>query len=285
MDGVMFQRKRTGSVLCPSCGQLVGVNDRACLMCGRPRPGLFGFTGIAAALARGEWFAPLVLWACGALYLASLAVDPAGIEGLLSPSMGSLVLFGASGAAPVFESGRFWTPLSAGWLHGNVLHIVFNMMWVRDLAPLTAHLYGPARTAIIYTVASVAGFLASSVAGLLPALGVLRGAAVTIGASASVFGLMGAVLYAGQRGGGRLLREQAKIWALGGIIFGFVMPGIDNWAHAGGFAGGYLAARWLDPLEPERGDHVILALLCLGLSLGAVLLSVATGLSFGREGN
>jgi rhomboid protease GluP len=48
------------------------------------------------------------------------------------------------------------------------------------------------------------------------------------------------------------------------------MPGrVDNWAHAGGFAGGYVAALWLDPLKRERVDHLIWAIVCL----------VATGLS------
>ena len=48
------------------------------------------------------------------------------------------------------------------------------------------------------------------------------------------------------------------------FIFGFIMPGVDNWAHAGGFAGGYATAKFLDPLRPERLDHLIAALLCLG---------------------
>ena len=39
------------------------------------------------------------------------------------------------------------------------------------------------------------------------------------------------------------------------IVFGFVMAGVDNWAHLGGFGGGYLASRWLDPLRDERGDR------------------------------
>jgi hypothetical protein len=58
------------------------------------------------------------------------------------------------------------------------------------------------------------------------------------------------------------------------------MPGIDNYAHGGGFAGGWLAARLLDPLKPERIDHLILGLVCLGASLLAVLVSVVTGLRF-----
>ena len=46
---------------------------------------------------------------------------------------------------------RWWTVLSAGWLHGSLLHIIFNMMWVRDLGPVVADMYGPGRMVIIYT--------------------------------------------------------------------------------------------------------------------------------------
>ena len=51
------------------------------------------------------------------------------------------------------------------------------------------------------------------------------------------------------------------------LLFGFVMPGVDNWAHLGGLGGGYLASFVLDPMKPERGDHVLLALVCLAVSL------------------
>ena len=61
---------------------------------------------------------------------------------------------------------------------------------------------------------------------------------------------------------------------------GFAIRGIDNWAHIGGFLGGYLASRWLNPMLPERGDHLIAALACLGLSLAAVVASVLTGLRY-----
>ena len=39
----MFKRKTEGSVLCTSCGVLVGVNDPTCYNCGRRNPGLWGF--------------------------------------------------------------------------------------------------------------------------------------------------------------------------------------------------------------------------------------------------
>jgi membrane associated rhomboid family serine protease len=62
------------------------------------------------------------------------------------------------------------------------------------------------------------------------------------------------------------------------FVFGLLMPGVDNYAHAGGFAGGYVAGLLLDPLKPERLNHLIGALICLALSLGAIVLSVITGL-------
>jgi membrane associated rhomboid family serine protease len=61
------------------------------------------------------------------------------------------------------------------------------------------------------------------------------------------------------------------------------MPGIDNWAHLGGLGGGWLAAKVLDPLKPERGDHVLVAVGCLALSALAVGFSVVEGLKLFRS--
>jgi rhomboid protease GluP len=275
-------RQTSGSVICPSCGSLVGVNDEACLICGRRRPGLFGFSALLRHVGHDMGFVPVVMWGCGALFLATLASDSgrigtSGILGMLSPSSASLFLFGASGAVPVFGYGRWWTVLSAAWLHGGILHIVFNMMGVRNLAPATAHLYGAARTVIIYTVAAITGFLASSTVGAF-APQALGGARFTVGASAPLCGLIGALWWYGHRGGISQLTQQVKQMALGLVVIGFVMPGIDNWAHLGGLAGGWITARILDPLLPERGDHVVIALVCLALSVASVVASLVVGL-------
>jgi rhomboid protease GluP len=56
------------------------------------------------------------------------------------------------------------------------------------------------------------------------------------------------------------------------------MPGIDNYAHAGGFVGGYLAGWLLDPLKPERIDHLVIAVLCLVASLASIAASAVRGL-------
>lgn len=267
-------------MVCRNCGLLVGVNDQRCFHCDCWNPGLWGFGVYLRRLGQDLGFVQLIIWSSGALYLACLLADPQGIGrgglfSLFSPGLRGLFLFGASGAIPLFEYGRWWTVLSAGWLHGGLLHILFNMLWVRQLAPVSAELYGPGRTVILYTVSGVSGFLLSSWAGaVLGFIPILGGAAFTVGASASIFGLLGALVYSGRRGAASALGRQALGYAVVLFFFGIVMHNIDNWAHLGGFAGGYLTARWLDPLQPERIDHLVAAVLCIALSFGAILLSV-----------
>ncbi|HEX7485958.1 MAG TPA: rhomboid family intramembrane serine protease [Vicinamibacterales bacterium] len=287
---MMFNRQRTGSVVCPSCGNLVGVNDQRCYNCGRWNPGMWGFAPLLRRLGNDFGFTTVVIGGSAALYVLTLLasggqIGMSGLFSLLSPSSQALFLFGASGAVPVFGFGRWWTILSAGWLHGNLLHIVFNMMWVRQLGPATGQLYGASRLVIIYTIGGAMGFLLSSLAGvLLPGVPILGGASFTIGASAPIFGLLGALVRYGHRTGSSMVRGQAWSWAVTLFVFGLIMPGVDNWAHAGGFAGGYLAAMWLDPLRAERTDHMVIALVCLGATLASVAASLVQGLSLLRGG-
>ena len=283
----MFRRQKSGSVVCPSCGLLVGVRDERCFNCGRWNPGMWGFAPALRRLGNDFGFVSLVVWGCAALYVATLVVTTAlgfpvgmgGLFSLVSPDNRVLFLFGASGALPVFAYGRWWTVLSAGWLHGGLLHILFNMLWVRQLGPAAAEIYGAGRMVIIYTVAGVCGFALSSVAGiLLPGVPILGGAGFTIGASASIFGLLGALVYYGRRGGSSLIRREALGYAVTLFVFGILMPGVDNWAHAGGFAGGYVMSALLDPLRPERLDHLVAALACLGLVVVSIAYSILKGL-------
>jgi rhomboid protease GluP len=281
-------RQRTGSVVCASCGSLVGVNDDTCYSCGRRNPGLWGFGPVLRRFGNDMGFVSLVIYGCGALYTATLLVSlllgenilGGSVFSIFGPGSRSLFLFGASGALPVFVYNRWWTILSAGWLHGGALHILFNIMWIRQLGPAVADMYGAARMIIIYTIAGAAGFLLSSFAGqYLPPLPFLRGAQFTIGASAPIFGLLGALVHYGRRGGSSHVQSEALRYAVILFVFGLIMPGggVDNFAHAGGFAGGYLASMWLDPLKRERMDHFIGAAVCLAataLSIIASILSV-----------
>jgi len=264
----MFKRQREGSVVCPYCGKLVGVNDKECYNCGRRNPGMWGFSPLLRRFGYNLGFTSIVTWVCTGLFIATLLFDAQGIRpgglSLIQPSSLSLFTFGASGSIPVFDAGRWWTLLSAGWLHGGVLHILFNMLWVRQLAPATAELYGTSRTVIIYTVSSITGFLLSTVAGI----------PLTIGASAAIFGLLGALVVYGRRGGSRLVSKQAMTYAVILFIFGFIFPGVDNFAHLGGFLGGFAVAWMLDPLKEERAEHFVAAAVCLALTALSIILSL-----------
>jgi rhomboid protease GluP len=282
----VFQRKTTGSVVCPACGSLVGVRDDKCYMCGRVNPGLWGFAPALRQLGADFGFVPLVIGASSVLYGLTLIASGSQLRvvgggmSFLAPGVQALLLFGASGAVPVFGLGSWWTVLSASWLHGNLLHILFNMMWVRDLGPATADVIGPARTAVVYVVAGVCGFTLSSCAGRyigpLPLLG--GGAGITIGASASIFGLLGALVHYGRMSGSSLIHGQAMRYAIILFIFGVIMPGVDNYAHLGGFVGGYATSAFFNPLTRERGDHMLMAVLCLAATLLAIVASVLLGL-------
>ena len=145
-------------------------------------------------------FVSLVVYGCSILYALTLigtvalgesVVSPGNVMNFLAPSTVVTLAFGASGAEPIFRFGMWWSVLSAGWLHGSALHILFNMLWVRQLGPATADVYGAGRMIIIYTVSSATGFLLSSIAGLLFAalpIPFLRGASFTLGASAPILG-------------------------------------------------------------------------------------------------
>ena len=133
---------------------------------------------------------------------------------------------------------------------------------------------------IIYTFASIAGFALSSVAGraaVVDADPLSARRAITVGASAAIFGLLGAAVYYGRRSGSSHARRGSGFSTRSFMgIFGLIFQGVDNYAHAGGFIGGYLTSMILDPLKPERVDHMVIAAACLLASLIAIIGRVVT---------
>lgn len=277
----MFKRKTEGSVLCTSCGVLVGVNDSVCDNCGRRNPGLWGYGPALRSLGNDLGFVPIVTGGTIVLYVLSLVLSRDGIQVMLSPSTQMLILLGASGAFPVFTMDRWWTVLTAGWLHAGILHIFFNVMWIRQLAPEIANLYGAGRMIIIYTMSGITGFGLSTVMYVLPVhIPFFGGANVTVGASAPIFGLLGALVYYGRRTGSSHAGQTGLQYALILGVMGLFIPGIDNSAHLGGFIGGYFMSLLLDPLKRERIDHLAIAVACLLVTFVAIIASVITALPY-----
>ena len=223
----------------------------------------------------GAWSVTIV---CAVAYVAALLLDvraalqPRGVFDILAPSSGALYALGAAGAVP-WAHGRWWTMITAIYLHGNLLHILFNLMWVRQLAPPVEELFGRARLITIFTVAGAVGFVFSTVSGVR----------LTIGASGAIFGLLGAMVFYGRsRGGvfGVAVFRQYGQWALVILVLGFLMPGVDNFAHIGGFVAGYLTALLSGHGErrAESAVHRLVALLLVGLTALGFALSIWTAL-------
>ncbi len=274
----MAIRKTTGSIVCPSCGRLVSVNAKKCIHCGRIRPGLWGYGPLLQRWFGAGSTVPLLIGLSVILYAAAIFMNPEallrpqGFFSLLSPDGAALFRLGMTGAYALSQ-GRWWTLITAIYLHGGVLHILFNMMWLHQLGHYVEQLYGSARTFLIFTVAGVVGFVFSDAVGI----------EFTLGASGSVFGLLGALVYYGRRRGGFLgnvIYRQVGTWALVLFAFGFFMPAVNNLAHAGGFLGGIAAAALLgfDEIKKESTLHRIAGIAVAVLTVVCFALAIIVGL-------
>ena len=179
----------------------------------------------------------------------------------LSPSMDALIFLGASGRLPI-DTYQAWSSLiTANWLHGSLLHIVFNMLALKTVAPLVMAEYGVFRMFTIYTLSGAAGFL----------LSVMGNVPLTIGASAGLCGLIGALLYFGRsRGGpwGHRVYQQTAGWIISLALIGFLLPHINNWGHGGGLVAG-IALGWIlgyNDRKMENQADRILAVCLMGLT-------------------
>jgi rhomboid protease GluP len=126
---------------------------------------------------------------------------------------------------------------------------------------------------ILYTLGGIAGF----------AISYLAGVEFTIGSSAAVCSLIGAALYFGKaRGGvyGQAVYRQVGGWVIGIFSFGILIPGINNWGHAGGMLAGALLGAFLGYREkrPEAGWHRTAARVLAGLTLIVLVYAVSSGI-------
>ncbi|HLA40646.1 MAG TPA: rhomboid family intramembrane serine protease, partial [Candidatus Glassbacteria bacterium] len=243
---------RKTSQLCPNCRRLISRDEPFCPYCGIRTPGVWWKNHAFLRLFHDQDLFLMGLSSLNiALFVLSLLMNPRGMSmgmnpfGFLSPDNRSLLLLGATGTMPIDGLHRWWSLVSASYLHGSLLHLVFNLIALRQIGPLVIQEYGLPRMFSIYTLGGIGGFLLSYLAGV----------PFTIGASAAVCALIGAALYYGKsRGGsyGQQVYQQIGGWAIGIFVFGLLVPGINNWAHGGGMATGILCGLLLGYQENRR---------------------------------
>ncbi len=253
----MNSPKKRNSILCPNCRKLISRDVGHCPFCRISRPGSWLKNNpLFTAFADDHKIIDIIIYTNVVMFLISLLLTRHGPNisfnpfDLLSPGNQSLFVLGSTGSLPIFRMHRWWSLLAANYLHGSLLHILFNMIALRQIGPMVIQLYGSWRMLVIYTLGGVLGFFVSSLAGV----------SLTIGASAAVCALIGAVLYYGKtRGGiyGSELFKQVGIWAISIFAFGLLVPGINNWGHGGGMAAGALLGYLLGYKDRHRANILI----------------------------
>jgi len=227
--------------MCPNCRAFITSDDKICPYCqaqvGARIIEQRSPSDVLGGLIPHERFVTmLILLINTGMYVATmLRTQQQGGSGFGDPSLQTLVDFGAKYGPYILYRGEWWRLITAAFLHGGLLHILMNSWVLFDLGPQVNQAFGTPRFLTIYFVSSVTGYLAS----------LYWSSAVSIGASAGLCGLIGAMIAFGTRDRsafGAALRRQYIQWVIYLLIFGFVIPNVDNSAHLGGLAGGFVAA-------------------------------------------
>ena len=130
--------------------------------------------------------------------------------------------------APSVTNGQWWLLFTAGFLHGSIIHLLFNVYILWVIGSQLESIVGKTKFIIIYFISLLGGSLASY---LFSPFG-----SYSIGASGAIFGLMGAMLIVGTKR--NLDISQITTLVVINVVIGFVLSGIDWRAHLGGLAAG-----------------------------------------------
>ncbi len=157
-------------------------------------------------------------------------------EGNFNLSTYVLLKFGAN--AGIFtKSGQYFRLFTCIFLHAGLIHIICNMYSLYVIGPQIESFYGKLKYLFI--------FLFSGICGSLLSLGLSLDNTVSVGASGAIFGLLGSILYFGYHYRvylGNVLKSQILPIIFINLMIGFMVPGIDNFAHIGGLIGGIFAS-------------------------------------------
>jgi rhomboid protease GluP len=232
--------------MCPACRALVDRKEKVCPLCGEQmsRPASRGFQrSFSSSASEQAGYTIILLTVNVALFAVTmiLSLREMGSDFAAQALLGSidsrtLVRLGAKWG-PLISMGEWWRLVTAMFLHGGLLHIGMNSWVLYDLGPSVEALYGRAKFLVLYIFTGVSGFVASYL---------ISPNSISIGASGAIFGLIGAMItygYRNRRSVGDSARNMYVRWAVYGLVFGFLVPGLDNAAHIGGLIGG-IAFGW-----------------------------------------
>ena len=254
--------------MCPNCRAFITTDDKVCPYCefqvgpraiDRRSPA----DVLGGLIPHARFTTSMILLLNMGLFIATgLRASSTGAGDWSNLDFNTLYDFGAKVGTPI-RLGQWWRLITAGFLHGGLFHVLMNSWALFDLGAQVEENYGTSRYLAFYLVSTVTGFLASF--WWTPAL--------SIGSSAGIFGLIGAMIALGVRdrsAWGGQVRSVYTRWAVYGLLMG-LLPffAIDNAAHLGGLAGGFGIAYVAD--RPGYSNAVerfwqVAAAICLAIT-------------------
>ncbi len=226
--------------MCPNCRAFITTSDKTCPYCDfkvgpraierRAPADVFG-----GLIPHARFTTILILLINTGLYAAMAihSLQSGGGGSVMNLDLYTLAEFGAK-YGPLIRSGEWWRLITAGFLHGGILHILMNSWVLFDLGVQVEESYGTSRYLFIYVFTTITGFYASF----------LWSPTLSIGSSAGIFGLIGAMIAMGVRersAYGAAVRSLYMRWAVYGLLMGLLpLFAVDNAAHIGGLTGGFV---------------------------------------------
>lgn len=206
---------------------------------------------------------PMLITICFLTFIAMY------IFGAGSEDIKTLLLFGANSQA-LIKAGQVWRLVTSIFLHIGLVHLLVNMYALYIIGRQLEGFIGKTKFLIV--------FLGSGIIGSL--LSVVMHSAISAGASGAIFGLLGSLLYFGYHYRlylGAVLKTQIIPVIILNLLIGFLLPGIDNFAHIGGLVGGYLITMALGiPGKDNKSEKIngLIVLILLVAFLAYMLVRV-----------
>jgi rhomboid protease GluP len=258
---------------CPRCGALIVPQQERCRRCNAYLHGTWAEALIFEHLLPGAEHrgTALLCLAIGLSYLGMAAA--AGPISAIAFSGFSLEQLGAT-HGPSILRGEYWRFVTSIFAHHDLLHIALNLWSLLTVGPLVEQIFDRKKMMLIYLAAGVLSMVVSHVWYVYASGNV---AYVSAGASGAVCGMIGAAWVGARRLGpeGADIALRMKRWTLYMIAWGFLAPGINNAAHAGGFVFGALFAAMTPPKITQTVAMQRVLSVALLLALGGVVASEA----------
>lgn len=186
-----------------------------------------------------------IMVVCVFLFLFLVIFDG---NSLMEIDADSLVKFGGN-IGIYTKSGEYFRLFSSIFLHVGIIHLLCNMYSLYVIGPQVESFYGKFKYLFVFLLSGITGGILSLAFSSLNV--------VSVGASGALFGILGAICYFGYHYRvylGNVLKSQIIPIIVLNLMIGFMVSGIDNFAHIGGLIGGIFAAMAVG--VPDKSSKV-----------------------------